>query len=150
MATRGFNVPAKLMSRSPLTPLLAALLACAGCISIEPDPTLSISTDPPGAQVLINGVDTGFATPCMLAVEDELMKIDVRLKGYEPEHRIVTRDPKLETRHWSEMNASTRTWRFPLWLNIHDLFNHPVREIMLLAPGRIFIRLDRIREDEGQ
>ena len=41
-------------------------------------------------------------------------------------------------------------WRFPLWLNIHDLFNHPVREIMLLAPGRIFIRLDRIREDEGK
>jgi hypothetical protein len=99
---------------------------------------------------LINGVDTGFATPCMLAVEDELMMIDVRLKGYEPEQRIVTRDPKLETRHWNEMSSSARTWRFPLWLNIHDLFSHPVREIMLLAPGRIFIRLDRIREDEGQ
>ena len=148
MAIRGFTVSLIPMSRFPLMPVLGALLACASCISTEPDPTLSISTYPPGAQVLINGVDTGFATPCMLAVEDELMKVDVRLKGYEPEHRFVTRDPKLEVRHWSEMNSSTRTWRFPFWLNIHDLFNHPVREIMLLAPGRIFIRLDRIREDE--
>ncbi len=148
MATRGFDVSLIPMNRSPIAPLLAALLTCTGCISTEPDPTLSIATDPPGAQVLINGVDTGFATPCMLAVEDELMKIDVRLKGYEPEHRIVTRDPKLETRYWSEMNGSSRTWRFPLFLPIHDLFNHPVREIMLLAPGRIFIRLDRIREEE--
>ena len=138
------------MNRSALAPILAVLLACTSCISIEPDPTLSISTDPPGAQVLINGVDTGFATPCMLAVEDELMQVDIRLRGYEPETRIVTRDPKFETRHLSEMNASSRTWPFPLYLNIHDLFNHPVREIMLLAPGRIFIRLDRIREDEGQ
>ena len=138
------------MKTSSKAPLIAALLACASCISTEADPTLSISTEPPGAQVLINGVDTGFATPCMLAVEDELMRIDVHLKGYEPERRIVTRDPKLETRYWSEMNSSVRTWRFPLFLNIHDLFNHPVREIMLLAPGRIFIRLDRIREAEAE
>jgi len=136
------------MRQTTLTSLLLALLPCAGCISIEPDPTLSISTDPPGAQVLINGVDTGFATPCLLAVEDEYIQVDIRLWGYEPERRVVTRDPKLELRHWSEMNSSSRTWRFPLWLNIHDLFNHPVREVMLLAPGRIFIRLDPLREDD--
>jgi len=138
------------MKISLKAPLIAALLSCVSCISTEADPTLSISTDPPGAQVLINGIDTGFATPCMLAVEEELMRIDVHLKGYEPERRIVTRDPKLETRYWSEMNSSVRTWRFPLFLNIHDLLNHPVREIMLLAPGRIFIRLDRIREAEAE
>ena len=138
------------MKISLKAPLIAALLSCVSCISTEADPTLSISTAPPGAQVLINGVDTGFATPCMLAVEEELMRIDVHLKGYEPERRIVTRDPKLETRYWSEMNSSVRTWRFPLFLNIHDLLNHPVREIMLLAPGRIFIRLDRIREAEAE
>jgi len=137
------------MLRPRLTPLLLTLLACGGCISIEPDPTLSISTDPPGAQVLINDVDTGFATPCLLAVDQELMKVDIRLRGYEDETRIVTRDPKLETRYWSEMNSSSRTWRFPLWLNIHDLFNHPVREVMLLAPGRIFIRLDPVRRTDS-
>ena len=138
------------MLRPPLTSLLLALLPCAACISTEPDPTLSISTDPPGAQVTINGVDTGFATPCILAVSDKVMVVDIHLRGYEAERRMVTRDPKLETRHWSEMNASGRTWRFPLWLNIHDLFNHPVREVMLLAPGRIFIRLDEVRDDDAQ
>ena len=150
MATRGFTVPSTDMLRPPLTWLLLALLPCAACISTDPDPTLSISTDPPGAQVLINGVDTGFATPCLLAVQDQVMLIDIRLRGYEPEHRIVTRDPKLETRYWSEMNSSSRTWRFPLWLNIHDLFNQPVREVMLLAPGRIFIRLDEVRDSDAQ
>jgi len=134
------------MPRPLLSSLLLALLPCTGCISIEPDPTLSISTDPPGAQVFINDVDTGFATPCLLAVREKLLKVDIRLRGYEPESRVVTRDPKLEMRFWSEMNTSSRTWRFPLWLNIHDLFTHPVRQVMLLAPGRIFIRLDPVRE----
>ena len=138
------------MKNTRLAPLLAVLWACASCISTEADPTLSIATEPPGAQVLINGVDTGFATPCMLAVDDELMRIDIQLNGYESERRIVTRDPKLETRYWNEMNSSSRTWRFPLFLNIHDFLNHPAREIMLLAPGRIFIRLDRIREAEAE
>lgn len=138
------------MLRLQLSGLLALLLACGGCISMEPDPTLSISTDPPGAQVLINGVDTGFATPCLLAVDQELMEVEIRLRGYETETRMVSRDPKLETRYWSEMNSSSRTWRFPLFLNIHDLFNHPAREVMLLAPGRIFIRLDPIRRSASR
>jgi len=124
-------------------PLCLALLAATGCISAESDPTLALSTQPPGAQVLINGEDTGFATPCILTVEEELIRVDIVLEGYDPETRIVTRDPKLETRYWSEMNTSSRTWHFPLWLPIHDVFNNPVREVMLLAPGRIFIRMDR-------
>lgn len=132
------------------TALLLTLLATAGCISAEPDPTLSISTDPPGAQVFINGKDTGFSTPCMLAVVEEEMKIEIKLLDFQTEVRHVTRQPQLQTRYWSEMSTSSRTWRFPLWLNIHDLFTHPVREVMLLAPGRIFIRLDPIRQDDPQ
>ena len=131
------------MNNTIIAPLLLALLGAASCFSVQPAPTLSLSTHPPGALVLINGEETGFATPCLLAVEEELIRVDIVLDGYEPETRIVTRDPKLETRYWSEMNAGSRTWRFPLFLPIHDLFASPVREVMILAPGRIFIRMDR-------
>lgn len=93
--------------------------------------------------VTINGEETGFATPCILAVEEEFMRVDISLDGYDDETRIVTRDPKLETRYWSEMNSGTRNWRFPLWLPIHDVLANPVQEVMILAPGRIFIRMDR-------
>ena len=131
------------MNNTIIAPLLLALLGAASCFSVQPAPTLSLSTHPPGALVLINGEETGFATPCILAVEEELIRVEIVLEGYDPETRIVTRDPKLETRYWSEMNAGTRTWRFPLFLPIHDLFTSPVREVMILAPGRIFIRMDR-------
>ena len=86
----------------------------------------------------------------MLAVVEEEMQIEIKLHDFQTEVRHVTREPQLQTRYWSEMSTSSRTWRFPLWLNIHDLFNHPVREVMLLAPGRIFIRLDPIRRDDPQ
>jgi hypothetical protein len=131
------------MNNTIIAPLLLALLGAASCFSVQPAPTLSLSTHPPGALVLINGEETGFATPCILAVEEELIRVEIVLEGYDPETRIVTRDPKLETRYWSEMNAGSRTWRFPLFLPIHDLFASPVREVMILAPGRIFIRMDR-------
>jgi hypothetical protein len=131
------------MNNTIIAPLLLALLGAASCFSVQPAPTLSLSTHPPGALVLINGEETGFATPCILAVEEELIRVEIVLEGYDPETRIVTRDPKLETRYWSEMNAGSRTWRFPLFLPIHDFFASPVREVMILAPGRIFIRMDR-------
>jgi len=131
------------MNNTIIAPLLLALLGAASCFSVQPAPTLSLSTHPPGALILINEEETGFATPCILAVEEELIRVEIVLEGYDPETRIVTRDPKLETRYWSEMNAGSRTWRFPLFLPIHDLFASPVREVMILAPGRIFIRMDR-------
>ena len=131
------------MNNTLIAPLLLALLGASSCFTIQSAPTLALSTHPPGALVLINGEETGFATPCILTVEEELVRVDIVLEGYDPETRIVTRDPKLETRLWSEMNAGSRTWRFPLFLPIHDLLASPVREVMILAPGRIFIRMDR-------
>lgn len=131
------------MNKTFLAPIFLALLGASSCLSTDPAPTLSLSTHPPGAMVFINGEETGFATPCILAVEEDLMRVDFLLDGYDAETRIVTRDPKLETRYWSEMNSGSRNWRFPLWLPIHDVFANPVREVMILAPGRIFIRMDR-------
>ena len=128
-------------------PIFLMLLGASSCISTAPAPILALSTQPPGAMIIINGEETGFATPCLLAVEEELMRVDIILEGYDPETRIVTRDPKLETRYWSEMNSGSRTWRSPLSLPIHDVFASPVREVMILAPGRIFSRLDRSISD---
>lgn len=131
------------MKNTLFAPIFLALLGASSCISTAPAPTLALSTHPPGAMVTINGEETGFATPCILAVEEEFMRVDISLDGYDDETRIVTRDPKLETRYWSEMNSGTRNWRFPLWLPIHDVLANPVQEVMILAPGRIFIRMDR-------
>ena len=131
------------MNNTLFAPIFLVLLGASSCIATDPSPTLALSTHPPGAMVVINGEETGFATPCILAVDEEFMRVDIVLEGYEAETRIVTRDPKLETRYWSEMNSGSRTWRSPLSLPIHDVFANPVHEVMILAPGRIFIRMDR-------
>ncbi|MDE0891894.1 MAG: PEGA domain-containing protein, partial [Planctomycetota bacterium] len=67
------------MNNTIIAPLLLALLGAASCFSVQPAPTLSLSTHPPGALVLINGEETGFATPCILAVEEELIRVEIVL-----------------------------------------------------------------------
>ena len=40
------------------------------------------------------------------------------------------------------MVVSERTWRFPLWLSVRDFFV-PIKYDKTMAPGRIFVRLER-------
>lgn len=130
---------------------LALLLACAGsagCSALSPRSPVTFASQPPGATVLIDGRATGFVTPCQigLSVEDRF-RVDFELDGYVPATRTIEKGGELETVFWHEMNAGTRTWRFPLWLNIDDFFV-PVRARHPLQPSRIFVELKRVADSE--
>ncbi len=123
----------------PVPALLALLALLAGCSNTG----VFLSSAPPGARVLVNGVDSGFVTPCALDLAFEHM-VDVAfvLPGYETARRRLVDESSSYVILWREMRISMNTWRFPLWLGFEDFFV-PIKIQSGKAPGRVFVRLRR-------
>lgn len=135
-------------SSAPRRHLLAlcALLALASCRARQVPITLA--SEPPGAEVWIDGRDAGFSTPCRIALDRKRdHDVELRLPGYRSAKRRLVPNGEREAIFWSEMSAGYQTWSFPLFLNIHDFFA-PVPRHYPLVPGRVFVRLQR-EADEG-
>ena len=124
---------------SRLLPAALALLTCA-CAVTKPS---VFSSDPPGAKVIVDGVDSGFVTPCAISLPDvEQQVVDLEVPGYETASRVITNE---ETEYWilfREMTVGPQTWRFPLWLNFFEALR-PQKVVAVRKPGRVFVRLRR-------
>lgn len=137
--------PAPMPQLARVLPLWIALLALASCRARQVPITLA--SDPPGAEVWIGGRDSGFATPCRIALDRKREhEVELRLPGYRPARRRLVPDGERQSVYWREMSVGHQTWDFPLFLNIHDFFapapvHHP------LVPGRIFVRLQRAADE---
>ena len=64
--------------------LLTLTLATAACVNVTP-PGVFFATQPPGARVVLNEVDSGFVTPCMIDLDkSRVHEVRLELQGYEP------------------------------------------------------------------
>jgi PEGA domain len=123
--------------------IFSTALAVASCIFLPAPGNVTFASDPPGARVLIDGKDTGFVTPCYLALDrKDDTRLDVQLPGYVTATRYLTPDHQCYAILWREMYVDERTFHFPLWLNVRDFFV-PIKYEKTMAPGRIFVRLER-------
>lgn len=120
---------------------LLALLWCGSCILSESSPGVMIATDPPGARVLVDGIDSGFATPASIDLSDRDVTVSVELEGYQTATRELTGDRRWHVVPWSDGDISTSTWRFPLFLTFAGLF-FPFRFRENSFPKRIYIPLE--------
>ncbi|NOT30502.1 MAG: PEGA domain-containing protein [Planctomycetes bacterium] len=128
-------VPAQLVA------LLLALAGAAGCVSIAPPGTF-LASEPPGASVLVDGRDSGWVTPCTIALdEDEIHVVRVALEGYAPREVVLNPDRRLLIASWDQAVSGVKsTLRFPTRMPAGQ-FLFPFREFQTLAPGRVFVRL---------
>jgi hypothetical protein len=124
----------------PLLPALAAGLA--GCGLFNTQARVTFATDPPGARVLIDQRDSGFVTPCVLALPRDDLRVDLVYPGYETATRLLTPNREIFTIFWEEMYIRSVIWKFPLWLNTKD-FWAPIKIRSVLSPNRLYVRLDR-------
>jgi hypothetical protein len=126
--------------------LLAASVACStleGCMLLDRSTQVSLASDPPGAKVLVNDRESGFVTPCILALDPgENARIDLEYPGYVTARRILTPDQQVYAVLGKDMYIRPSVWRFPLWLNTRDLFV-PVKYDRTLSPGRLYVKLER-------
>lgn len=126
-------------------PIAFAAACLTSCVIPGRSAEVSVASDPPGARVLVDGVDSGFVTPCRmkLPASDEML-VELQLPGYKSEQRLLVPDHEVEAVFWREAYIREQVWRFPLWLNLQD-FVEPVRVETVLNPGRLYVQLDRDR-----
>ena len=123
-------------------PLAIAALACAAlaaCRSVK-EPGILVASDPPGARVLIDGRDTGFVTPCHLAVEEDDLWVEVRLEGYATTALHLDEGSRLTVITWDKGRVWPLGWPFPLFLTADGLFV-PFRVDKSPLPSRIHVDL---------
>jgi len=141
-----------LSMKTPLwrvAPIAALALAFAACIFLPQPGNVTFASDPPGARVLIDKKDSGFVTPCALALtRNSHTRLDIELPGYVTATRYLTSDHQVYVILWREMYVSSRTWHFPMWLNVRDFFV-PIKYDKTMAPGRVFVRLERSADLPG-
>jgi len=128
--------------RSLLVPLLlAALVTLSSCINISTRST-TLASEPPGARVRVDGRDSGWVTPCKIALEtDEEHVVSLELDGFAPSEFVLQPQERHGIIAWRQgVNGVKSTIRFPLLLPIRDLLL-PLREDDSLSPGRVFVRL---------
>jgi len=120
---------------------LSSALLLASCVSVAP-PGTAFTSEPPGARVNVDGRDSGWVTPCMLALDDEETHVvRLELAGYGAREVVLVPDRRRMIVNWQHgVNGVKSNVRFPLLLPVGDLFV-PFREVRTLAPGRVFIRL---------
>lgn len=128
--------------------LLPALLALA-LWSCSSSGTM-LASDPPGAQIYLDGKDTGFLTPRKLELPFEAsQRIDFVLPGYATSTRWIGDGSTVYVLLWREMTIGPQTWRFPLWLGFQDLFV-PIKTERIHEPNRIFVRMRRADGDRDE
>ena len=133
------------MSHPRLLTIAALALLCSGCKALRRP--LVIDSEPPGALVRINGVDSGFATPCVLDLEDQSVEtVELELAGYRTERHELRDGEWSRSILWPEMSVGAHAWRFPLFLSTEHLFR-PVEQSDGEMPPRIHARLVRERAE---
>jgi len=117
-----------------------AALALGACISVTP-PGILVASTPPGARVLVDGRDSGFVTPCNLAVEEGRDHwIALELEGYATTSLRIQESSDTEVVPWSQGIVAPPTIPFPLFLPAKDLF-FPFRTDDSPRPGRIYVEM---------
>ena len=120
--------------------LLAPALFGPGCRNVTPVGTM-LATAPPGARVVVDGSDSGYVTPCFIALErQDAHDVRFELAGYEQAIVFLTPDARLEVVSWYDGQVAWVPLFFGGFLPFGDLFL-PFRLDDSLTPGRVFVRL---------
>jgi hypothetical protein len=130
-----------------LRPLLLASSAAllASCTTYRDYKAVHLSSTPPGASVLVDGVPSGFATPCMLALEKKTQVVSLDKSGYLIAERQLVPDPYNDTWYWREASVGPHTFKFGLWINLDD-FITPIKRMNELEASRIHVHLKRLAD----
>lgn len=122
--------------------LLASLLVpLASCRNLSPA-GIHFASEPPGAAILVDGQDSGWVTPCDVALDVEREhEVVIALPGFAPRHFQLVPDERRSFVSWNQAVNGLKTRQRAPFLQPADDLLLPFQEIETLAPGRIFVRL---------
>ncbi|GEM_PF-2208686 len=114
-----------------------------GCVYPAGDARVFVSSDPLGAEIMVDGSPTGKTTPASLDLGGLFgsdHQIELRKKGFDPEKRKVSHYSKAGTAYWDDGTGDFVTPPIPLWWTIGDiLFPFEVR--WTYVPHNLHVKL---------
>jgi len=117
---------------------LAALGSCARNVS---PPGVFFSSEPPGARILVDGLDSGYVTPRMIALNDkERYRISFGLPGFHPQQVILMPNKVAYWIAWEDGSVGMYGLRFPMFLAVGEMIV-PRRVKTVHAPSRVYVRM---------
>ncbi len=134
-----------LARRVRLVALLAGVACAQSCLWVEGDGRVFVTSNPQGAEVLLDGKPTGQTTPATLDLGGPFADnhvVTVRKPGFEPEDRIVSHYTKMDTSKWNDGAADYGVWSFPIFWTFGD-FAFPFELRWTYVPHNLFVRLFR-------
>jgi hypothetical protein len=143
--------PLRLTGPTPIVALgvhlaLALAVLLPGCQLIgHPDVGVSFFTEPPGARVIVDKKDSGFVTPCRMALESDKHHVEFAMSGYKTANVTLVGVTRSAIVYWRDMTIRAENWCFPMWLNLNDTVE-PFKFRKALAPGHVYVRLQRSSE----
>ena len=136
---RGFD--ARIAALSVLT------LVASGCTLFSGNSRVLVTSEPAGAEILIDGEPTGLRTPSLIQLgslfgADHV--ITVRKTGYEPEERDVTQFTTGSTSRWIDgATDEVPLITFPLFWTLSNLVL-PFQVRWQYVPQEVYVRLHEV------
>jgi hypothetical protein len=143
---------ARTASRPAQTAAVALAVLGSACTYFHGDEHVLVTSTPPGAAILVDGVDTGQTTPSMVDLggligligSDHV--ITVRKRGFVDETRQVYHYTTAYTARWIDGALDMGLWRLPLWWTLGD-WVFPIGVRWRWVPHELHTRL--YKEGEG-
>jgi hypothetical protein len=131
------------MRQSRLAAVTCLLLA--SCTAWHSQENVLISSEPLGARIWIDGVDTGRTTPARLPIGGNFGRnhiIELRLRGHRPAQRQVYQHTEVYTSKWIDGVYDTVLPPLPLFWTAGD-FLLPFGVRGALLPAELYVQLER-------
>ena len=114
-----------------------------GCVYPAGDARVFVSSDPLGAEIMVDGNPTGKTTPAELDLGGLFgsdHRIELRKAGFESEQRKVSHYSNFGTAYWDDGTGDFVTPPIPLWGTIGDiLFPFEIR--WTYVPHNLHVKL---------
>lgn len=124
--------------------LLIALLSLLGaCTWFHNEPFVMVTSDPPGAQILINGLDSGLTTPSRLNLGTHFgghYQIELVKPGHRPERRLLVQYTEGYTSKWIDGAYEDVLPPLPFFWTTGDMLL-PFALYSTLVPGELHCKL---------
>ena len=128
--------------------LLALLIPCTACTWFKRNQEILITSEPPGAQIWINGRETGETTPKTFDIAGNFGSdhfLELKKKGFRPEQRILYQHTRGYASRWIDSAGAPGLPPMLMAWTLGDVV-FPFGVKGAIVPGEVYIKM--YREDE--
>ncbi len=125
--------------------LLALLSPCVACTWFKHNQEVLITSEPPGAQIWIDGENTGETTPKALDIAESFGSdhlLELKKKGYRTEQRALHQYTRGYTLRFIDGAGTPSLPPLPLFWTLGDVF-FPFGVKGAIVPGEVYVSLYR-------